>query len=119
MRKKVKKLKIKDNVDLKELEKFGFEKKIIEGETFDSEVGLTKEPEYFQETFYTYWEDDDILDISIEKKINNKLVKGIRRIIEFEHEGESYVSDGKALSIIYDLIKADLVETVEVIEEDN
>lgn len=76
-------LKIKDNVDLKQLEKYGFEQnglldytKTVQGVTIIYRTGYNPEL-YF---------------------VNNNEIKFI---------------DDKKLDIIYDLIKADLVEKVE------
>lgn len=76
-------LKIKDSVDLKELEKFGFEEDgILDGEV----TGLTNRE----------------VDVELYDSINDKWNT---RII--------YVLGSAYLDTIYDLIKADLVEKVE------
>lgn len=77
-------LKIKDNVDLKKLEKFGFEEDgILDGKV----TGLT----------------NGHVDIELYDSINDKW--NTRKI---------YVLGSAYLDTIYDLIKADLVEKVEV-----
>lgn len=81
-------LKIRDNVDLKELEKFGF--KYIE----DS---LTKKPYYFKKT---YLENDDDDRICYHIEVNTRKII-ISRL------------DGDLDNTLYDLIKANLVEKVE------
>lgn len=78
-------LKIKDDVNLKELEKFGFEQHSIAGKikyAFKKEIG-----------------NHEIYNI----KIDNK------RIIRFNQ----FSVNNELPSILYDLIKADLVEKVE------
>ena len=76
-------LKIKDNVDLKKLEKFGFEEDgILDGKV----IGLT----------------NGHVDIELYDSINDKW--NTRKI---------YVLGSAYLDTIYDLIKADLVEKVE------
>ena len=74
-------LKIKDNVDLKELVRFGF-----------------KEINYVNVKIYKY--ENDFCNIIIGKD----------KIIHFNH---FTVNNTSGLDIIYDLIKADLVEKVE------
>ena len=79
-------LKIKDNVDLKELEKFGFEY----WENGCGSTGYSKKTDY---GYYTIIEKDK------------------------EHLGikiwERRIPTGIKLELLYDLIKADLVEKVE------
>lgn len=79
-------LKIKDNVDLKELEKFGFEE---------------DEAQYF---YYGFTEPNDKSEIRIYVEKDTKLIStGF----------DPFVSPYKIHDKIYDLIKADLVEKVE------
>ena len=79
-------LKIKDNVDLKELEKFGFQ---LVGERFES------------------------YRVNIENKGYNYraflIVTPVSRKISID-TGSTYIKD--KLDILYDLIKADLVEKI-------
>jgi hypothetical protein len=84
-------LKIKDNVDLKELEKFDFEYREEDDE--DSK--------------WHYWcpKINSGISIDVVNELNPELV----RIIDDGHFG----FDKTDLDIIYDLIKADLVEKVE------
>ena len=85
-------LKIKDNVDLKELEKFGFK--------YEEEYGLEVER-------YIYTTDDGDQRIQVNVK---------EREIFVEDISGSYIFGAivdEALIILYDLIKADLVEKVE------
>ena len=83
-------LKIKDNVDLKELEKFGFE--------YEEEHGLEVE-RYIYTT-------DDYQRIQVNVKYREIFVEDISGSYTF-----GAIVDG-ALIILYDLIKADLVEKV-------
>ena len=81
-------LRIKDNVNLKELEKFGF--KYIEDL-------LTKKSYYFKKTYLENADDDRIcyhIEVNTRKIIISRL-------------------DGDLDNTLYDLIKADLVEKVE------
>lgn len=81
-------LKIKDNVNLKELEKFGF--KYIEDL-------LTKKSYYFKKTYLENADDDRIcyhIEVNTRKIIISRL-------------------DGNLDNTLYDLIKADLIEKVE------
>lgn len=82
-------LKIKDNVDLKELEKFGFVK-VKKGKT-----GFTSIVKYW------YTECDSEYDCLT-------VFKDRRLYLGSDISGDSYV-----LVKIYDLIKADMVEAVE------
>lgn len=84
-------LKIKDNVNLKELEKFGLE--FYEWE----EDGLK---------YQSYMLDDDSTQIVVLDEIEN-LPRGIIT------NPEEYAISYDALDKLYDLIKADLVEKVE------
>ena len=86
-------LKICDDVDLKELEKFGFKYSWKDNiyECYDFNKG------------------DIYVDIKNEDK------EYIRKIYtdNYDYEDENYYFDYKALGIIYDLIQAGLVEKVE------
>lgn len=87
-------LKIKDNVDLKELEKYGF--------VFEKAHGLINER-------YVYYDEDEQ---TVEIATNDKT-------IFVEDISGSYTFGAivdNALSVLYDLIKADLVEKVSEIE---
>lgn len=79
-------LKIKDNVDLKELEKFGFEEDDLQ---------------YF---YYAFTEPDPNSEIRIYVEVETRIIS-----TGFDH----YVSPYKIHDKLYDLIKADLVEKVE------
>lgn len=86
-------LKIKDNVDLKELEKYGF----VDGEIYRRKVKIktmmTKEK----------W-NSEIVGIDL-------ITKQLQLFIDDEYYENYTQSD--TLDFIYDLIKADLVEKVE------
>ena len=96
-------LKIKDNVDLKELEKYGFEQTI--------------KNTYYVEKTYKSDEDNELFknfNIQIiintstsiyDKKINNKLVGCF-------NARDDEIDEQFDLDTLYDLIKADLVEKV-------
>ena len=75
-------LKVKDNVDLKELEKFGF--KYEEEYMGENEENLTKF--YYKDGFYVFVDDK-----------------------KFDDDGYGI----RDVDIMYDLIKADLVEKVD------
>lgn len=90
-------LKIKDNVDLKELEKFGF--KITKNEWFK-----TNNDEAFEA----------IQDFETDGIKVNLAVEEYRRInFYFEEERGYNYTRFNEIDIIYDLIKADMVEKVE------
>lgn len=109
-------LKIKDNVDLKELEKFGFKPK------YSEETGELIE--YFfvdlKETGI-----QDFLGIFIVKKDYEKTKLRIKKIFKKDYRGVPLINENKiwafdnykysctALDKLYDLIKADLVEKVD------
>ena len=84
-------LKIKDNVDLKELEKYGFEYRIKTNE------------------YYFKINGSEYLEIPVDKE--SKSYKEVRLYIEDEYYNcwTSFNSFDK----LYDLIKADLVEKVD------
>ena len=85
-------LKIKDNVDLKELEKFGF--KYEKGKYYIESVRKPMPSEYSVKKHLAY---------SI--FIKTRIIKMHRNNISWEYDN--------AMDIIYDLIKADMVEKVE------
>ena len=90
-------LKIKDNVDLKELEKFGFE--ITKNEWFE-----TNNDEAFEAVLYF---ETDGVNVSL-------CVEAYRKInFYFEEEKDYTYTRFDELDILYDLIKADMVEKVE------
>lgn len=86
-------LKIKDDVDLKELEKFGFKHENTKG------IGIILER-------YCYYDD---CDQTIFIYVNDRIIVG-------EDISGSYflgATIDNALDVIYDLIKANLVEKIE------
>jgi hypothetical protein len=98
-------LKIKDNVDLKELEKFGFEF------NYAGNSWLKKEIEFdgsmYPNTFELHiWEDDRTIKIYIENQ--PEFLSGETANVDIDGW-----SNGREFDLIYDLIKADLVEKVE------
>lgn len=109
-------LKIKDGIDLKELEKFGFKKYERISPTWRSSWSKEKE-KYIGETYTEigYELDDDINVICVtEQRINNDWwhPNKEREIYVSESDYEMGVSN-RMLEIIYDLIQAGLVEKVE------
>lgn len=88
-------LKIKDNIDLKELEKFGFE----------IEKDFKGNPYYTIEIEDLYYGDNYTQDISIDTK-TREITIGI-----YGEAGNIDIKT-KILSVIYDLILAGLVEKV-------
>lgn len=96
-------LKIKDNVDLKELEKFGF-KQIIKYERRNGDKA------YYPEKSYILDDRCNIIEI-LEERVNSdwKHQNNAREIYVYESDYEMGVSMNQ-LDVIYDLIKAGLVE---------
>ena len=81
-------LKIRDDVDLKELEKFGFRLK------YNEDNG---KPFYYEKVFIDWNKRSDITIYIIDRKVNCYIGEEEMKVIE----------------ILYDLIKADMVEKVE------
>jgi hypothetical protein len=94
-------LKIKDDVDLKELEKFGF-----------------RNTDY-KDTWYIDTKNDDtryetgIIVNPTNKTINNQIVYYTNNIEDLEDIEQDYIDLTGDLDIIYDLIQANLIEKVE------
>jgi len=88
-------LKIKDNVELKELEKYGFVEKHCEIPNYETYYEISDRCYYFCNQYL--------------------LISAKTRIIEMGIDDEAYCVDvgTKYLPIIYDLIQAGLVEKVE------
>lgn len=86
-------LKIKDDIDLKELEKYGFVNDEIDGRKVKIKKMMTKEK----------W-NSEIVEID--------LITGQLQIFIDDEYYENY-TESDTLDFIYDLIKADLVEKVE------
>lgn len=96
-------LKIKDNVDLKELEKFGFNTYSNNADNYHiyENIERTKDCEYGI-LINDYFDD------------NNKTIGYYFNNIEPINDVDNIDNlDKKSLDILYDLIKADLVEKVE------
>ena len=104
-------LKIKDNVDLKELEKFGFKKVVEKDKTYEFEWGHGKE-DYYTEILYRYNNGINTIDI-VEERINSDWNHSnqIREVFAYDSDYDMDISKD-TLSVIYDLIKADLIEKV-------
>lgn len=85
-------LKIKDNVDLKELEKFGFEKTEKKGKTQEYLVN-TGEEEYYYETFYFTSNGRNSIEI-LESRDNSdwKHLNIVREIYIYEDDYEAGIS---------------------------
>lgn len=99
-------LKIEDNVDLKELEKFGF--KLIYKDTGNINITWKEYTKYF-----TNGSDNNRDDFKIIINHNSRLIS-IQTIPTYEDWGVDDVEfEFNELDIIYDLIKADIVEKVE------
>ena len=105
-------LKIKDNVDLKELEKFGFEYKETKKPTWDSLWGSKRE-NYYIEKAYIYDDGRTTIEINAERKGSDwKHCNEIREIYIYESDYDVGISN-KAMETFYNLIQAGLVEKVE------
>ncbi len=89
-------LKIKDNVDLKDLEKFGFE--YDEMRCFGKPAFICK---------------NELIGVNIFENIQ----KGICNIKEKEFLSFSFDFNESLLELIYDLTKADLIEKVDEFNE--
>ena len=101
-------LKIKDNVDLKELEKFGLKPRYI---MTNEQTGKTSIEGYCSSKYQARFG-----YCTFRKKKGNAILNIVNRIIynrvdrkTFVFEDDNYVD----VDLIYDLIKADLVEKVE------
>ena len=104
-------LKIKDDVDLKELENFGFQKTTRKRKTYKYYWGNGKEDYYTEELYFI---SNGINSIEIlESRINSDWThsNSIREVYIIEDDYDMGLSKG-ILEILYDLIKADLVEKV-------
>ena len=104
-------LKIKDNVDLKELEKFGFEYYIDIRRNND-------EPQYYKgiknyiEKGYRLDDGENTIEIIEERKDANWVfLNKEREVYVYESDYDMGVSE-KMLDVLFDLIQAGLVEKV-------
>lgn len=84
-------IKIKDNIDLKELEKFGFREVILHPNSLD----IKKEVKGYSSRIYWVLERDKIIRIAL----NNQTL-------------ESLATNNEVEDTLYDLIQADLIEKV-------
>ena len=101
-------LKIRDDVDLKGLEKFGFEKQVKKEKTHKYECEHGKE-EYYIETLWKY--DDGITTIEILEKRENsdwRHPNKEKEVYVYENDYDMGISK-HILEKLYDLIKANLV----------
>lgn len=94
-------LKIKDNVDLKELEKFGFDKSKIANETYYIDETYKSDNEYCPQ--YTF----SLIINWRNSKVKNSLVGGF-------NANDDEIDEIFDLDILYDLIKANLIEKVDI-----
>lgn len=94
-------LKIKDNVDLKELEKFGFVR--------------TNDTTYFKLEENNNWEEFETVIIvnPLNREIPNEIVYYTDTITDGVELDENNMQLVSTMDTLYDLIKADLVEKVE------
>ena len=105
-------LKIKDSVDLNELEKFGFKKTENYSKTHKCLFENGKE-DYYAETTYKYDNGINTLEI-LEKRENSdwKHMNKEREICVVSNDYDIGISKD-TIDKLYDLIKANLVEKVE------
>lgn len=113
-------LKIKDNVDLKELEKYGFKRvqcinSIAEDEWDKIELIEDEDGNIKSSKGYSFPYDE--VNWVVYKSKTGKYEQFINYIIEFDNTEEKDYEpreiDIDDMEILYDLIKADLVEKVE------
>lgn len=103
-------LKIKDNIDLKELEKFGFEK--YDEIRSNSPKGIRLNLQTYKEQGYRYNDGTNIIEV-VEKRENSYWIhyNKERQIYIYESDYEMSVSI-YAYDKLFDLIQAGLVEKV-------
>ena len=104
-------LRIKEGIDLKELEKFGFSKETIKNKTHKYECENGQE-EYYTEILWKYDNGRNTIEI-LEKRINSDWnhMNIEREIYVYENDYDVGISKD-ILEVIYDLIKADMVERI-------
>jgi len=90
--KEEKMLKIKDSVDLKELEKFGFKPE------YNKDTGMIEQMMACRECYILCW-------FKVKQEDKKKLVVSKYRKIEWARQNYNF-------DLLYDLIKADLVEKI-------
>lgn len=104
-------LKLKDGVDLKELEKFGFLKETEKFKTHKYEC-KNGEEDYYTEILYRYDNGKNIIEI-LEKRENSDWIHQNREKEVYVYESDYDMGISKdMLNVIYDLIKAGLVEKI-------
>lgn len=96
-------LKIKDNIDLKELEKYGFKPK------YDEDTGLVKE--YYINCVERIGHDTFKTKISFSPQFE-RFYFWKKRVIAWELNDIDWIREGVP-DVLYDLIQAGLVEKVE------
>ena len=89
-------LKIKDNVDLKELEKFGFKKQTIRFDGWESHSYFLDNKDFYIAVFEEEIEPNKNIIISI-----------------YSVKDDENALTNKVFSVLFDLIKAGMVEKVE------
>lgn len=101
-------LKIREDIDLKELEKFGFKKEEIKEKTHKYEY-INEEEDYYTEIRYKYNNDINTIEI-VEKRENSdwKHTNEEREIYIYENDYDFGISKD-ILCKLYDLIEAGLV----------
>lgn len=100
-------LKIKDNVDLKELEKFGLKPKY---KLIDSTTGKTEIEGYYSSKYCCRFG-----NVIFRKKDYNKVLNIINRIIGNRVESKTFIFEDDNFidtDLLYDLIEAGYVEKV-------
>ena len=95
-------LKIKEEVDLKELEKFGF-KRVVQDTYFISVANSDMDNKY----------ETEILINPANAQIKNEIVHYTNNITDLDDVGMDYIDLTSEFDILYDLIQAGLVEKVE------
>lgn len=107
-------LRIKEDVNLKELEKFGFKYREEMGETHDYLYGSHKRS-FYTEKKYIYDDGFTTIEILSERKNSDwNHCNEIRQIWFYESDYDMQISNA-SLDLLYDLIQAGLVEKCEVI----
>ncbi len=98
-------LKIKDNVDLKKLKKFGFK-----------EIQQDKRINYIYMPVKEAWQNSgNSITIYPDRSLFNlEYYEGEDKVIEFEFNEQATYDFRKTIDTLYDLIQAGLVEKVEV-----
>ena len=105
-------LKIKNNVDLKELEKFGFEY-YCENHENNSVEKYSNGHKFYTEQGYRFDDGTNTIDVMEERKNGNWIFPNKEReLYIYESDYEMGISENM-IDIIFDLIQAGLVEKVD------